>query len=88
MEAFTLMMFQVEFFWVVTPCIVVVGNQRFGGSCYLHLQGEACRSEAVISYHNTKRHHDPEDLDMGHRESYTFTLHSTESRGSKMQCVV
>jgi hypothetical protein len=31
---------QVEVFWVVTPCSVVVGYQHFGGPCYLHLQGE------------------------------------------------
>jgi hypothetical protein len=33
-------MFQVEVLSVVTPCSVVVGYQRFGGSCCLHLQGE------------------------------------------------
>jgi hypothetical protein len=31
---------QVEVFCVVTPCGHVVGDQRFGGPCYLHLQGE------------------------------------------------
>jgi len=30
---------QVDVFWVVTPCIAVVGHQRFGAPCYLHLQG-------------------------------------------------
>jgi hypothetical protein len=44
---------QVDFFWVVTPCSVVVGYQRFGGPCCLHLQGE------VISYHNAARCHNP-----------------------------
>jgi hypothetical protein len=29
-EAFTEAMFQVEIFWVVTPCSVAVGYQRFG----------------------------------------------------------
>jgi len=33
-------MFQVEVFWVVTPCSVVVVYQRFGGPCCLHLQGD------------------------------------------------
>jgi len=28
---------QVEVFWVVTPCSVVVGYQRFGGLSCLHL---------------------------------------------------
>jgi hypothetical protein len=27
-------------FWVMTPCSDVVGHQRFGGPCCLHLQGE------------------------------------------------
>jgi hypothetical protein len=27
-------------FWVVTPCCVVGGYQRFGGSYRLHLQGD------------------------------------------------
>jgi hypothetical protein len=30
---------QVEVFWVVMPCSVVAGYQRFGGPCCLHLQG-------------------------------------------------
>jgi hypothetical protein len=30
---------QVEEFWVVTPCSVAIGYQRFGGLCCLHLQG-------------------------------------------------
>jgi hypothetical protein len=33
-------MFQVEVFWDVTPYSVVVGYQRFGGPCCIHLQGE------------------------------------------------
>jgi len=33
------MMIQVDVFWVVTVCIVVVGYYRFGGPCCLHLQG-------------------------------------------------
>jgi hypothetical protein len=32
-EAFTAVIFQLEVFWVVTPCSVVVGYQRFGGPC-------------------------------------------------------
>jgi hypothetical protein len=37
-EAFKAVMFQVEVFWVVTPCSVVVGYQHFGGPCWLHHQ--------------------------------------------------
>jgi hypothetical protein len=39
-EAFTAVMFQVEVFWIMTPCNVVVGYQRFGGPWCLHLQSE------------------------------------------------
>jgi hypothetical protein len=57
-EAFSAVMFQVEVFWVVTPFGVVVGYQRFRGSCCLHhlktLKMEATwRSEILISYNTT-----------------------------------
>jgi hypothetical protein len=39
-EVFSAVKFQVEVFCVVTPSNVVVGNQRFGGPCCFHLQGE------------------------------------------------
>jgi hypothetical protein len=32
--------FQIEVFWLVTPCSVVVGYRRFGSPYCLHLQGE------------------------------------------------
>jgi len=32
--------FQVDFFWVVTPCSVVAGYQRFRRPWFLHLQDE------------------------------------------------
>jgi len=65
-EAFTAVMFQIEVSRVVTPCSVVVGNQRFGGHYCLHLQGEvtARTPETLISYHNTARRYNPEDLDL------------------------
>jgi len=37
-EVFTAVMFQVEV-WVMTTCSFVVGYQRFGGPCCLHLHG-------------------------------------------------
>jgi hypothetical protein len=40
-EVFTVMKMQVVVFCVVRPCSVVVGYQRFGGPCCLHLQVEA-----------------------------------------------
>jgi hypothetical protein len=36
-EVFMAAKIQVEVFWVVTPCSVVVGYQRFRGPCCLHL---------------------------------------------------
>jgi hypothetical protein len=39
-QAFTVVMFQVQIYWVVTLCSVVVGKQRFRGPRCLHLQGE------------------------------------------------
>jgi len=39
-EALTVVLFQVEVFWVVTPCSVVVGYQCFRGPCHLHQQGK------------------------------------------------
>jgi len=42
-------MFQVMVFWVVTLCSFVVGNQRFRGPCYLHLQdGMAGRARVTL----------------------------------------
>jgi hypothetical protein len=40
LEVVTAMKIQVTVFWVTTPCSVVVGYQRFGGPCCLHLQGD------------------------------------------------
>jgi hypothetical protein len=59
-------MFQVELFWVVTPCSVAVGYQRFGSPCCLQLpftlKMEAARSsETLVSFHNTIGHHNIED---------------------------
>jgi hypothetical protein len=33
-QVFTAVKF--EFFWIVTPCSVVVKYQRFGGHCHFH----------------------------------------------------
>jgi len=40
---------QVEVFWVVTPCSVVVGYQRFGEPCCLHLHGEVFKGLWVVT---------------------------------------
>jgi len=49
---------EVDVFWVLTPCSVVLGYQRFGGPCCLHLQRT---SETLVSYHNIIWRHNPED---------------------------
>jgi hypothetical protein len=38
-----------QVFWIMTPCSVVVGYQRFGGPCCLHLQGKLYKSSHPIS---------------------------------------
>jgi hypothetical protein len=60
---------QVEVFWVVTQCSVAVGYQRFRSSCCLHLhfalKMEAARTpEKFVSYHNTTRQQNPEELNL------------------------
>jgi hypothetical protein len=48
-EAFTAVMFQVEIFWGVMPCSVVVGYQRFRGPCCLHLQGVTTQKTSTLN---------------------------------------
>jgi len=37
---FNFALFQLDVFWVVTPCSVVVGYQHLTGPCCIHLQDE------------------------------------------------
>jgi hypothetical protein len=48
-EVFTAVKIQVDVFWFVTPCSVVVGYQRFGGPSWLHLQVVTPR-RVVVGY--------------------------------------
>jgi hypothetical protein len=51
--------FSWEVFWVVTPCSVVAGYQRFRGPCCLRLHSADGGSKVLrklVSYHNTTLH--------------------------------
>jgi len=39
-EVFMMVKIQVEVLWIVMPCNVAIGYQRFGVPCCLHLQGD------------------------------------------------
>jgi len=56
---FKVIKIQVAVLWVMTPSSDVVGYQRFGEPCCLHLQSdEATRfSEMLVFYRNTTRRH-------------------------------
>jgi hypothetical protein len=54
---------QVEVFWAARPCSIAVGYQFFREHAVSTLKIEAERpSEMLVTYHNTTRHHNPEDL--------------------------
>jgi hypothetical protein len=57
-ETFTAVKIQVDVFCVVTPCSVVVRYQN------LNFMPPPRTSVTLVSYHNTTRHHSPDDLDL------------------------
>jgi len=55
--------------WVVTPCRVVVGYQRFGGPSCILVQGEvnlvsAGSSETLVMYRISTEYRNPEDRNL------------------------
>jgi hypothetical protein len=75
--------FQVEIFWIVTPCSVVVKYQRFGRPYCLHVHitlkmGAARPSETLVSYHKTTWCHKPEDLDLSLFKTLNFFMRKEE----------
>jgi hypothetical protein len=66
-EVFTAVKIQVEVFWVVTPCSVVIGYQRNVGilshlAAFTLKMEAAMFSETLAFYHSTIRRHSPEEL--------------------------
>jgi len=57
---------QVEVFWVVMPCNVVVGYHCFRVSHFTLKMEAAWSSEMQVSYHNTMQCHNLENLDTNH----------------------
>jgi len=70
---------QVKVFWVVTPCVIVVGYQRFRRPCspYLHPEGRVSMDFQIVGikpqHYTASQHRRPWLGDSG--ESFNFTLY-------------
>jgi hypothetical protein len=58
-KGLTVMKIQVEVFWNMMLCSVMVGHQLSGGPCCLKMKAERS-SEMLVSYCNTTQHFSPE----------------------------
>jgi len=47
---------QIQIFWVVTLCCAAVGHERFGGRCWVHLQGPPKRWYSTATQQSVATH--------------------------------